>query len=73
MLYIFAFLCCSWGSSGKKLGCVAITSSSGPQFVRTLPYDPSILGGPHGMAHSFIELHKPLHHNKAVTPEGDAA
>ena len=24
----------------------------------------------HGMAHSFIELHKPLHHNKAVICEG---
>ena len=24
----------------------------------------------HGMAHSFIELHKPLHHNKAVIHEG---
>ena len=25
----------------------------------------------HGMAHSFIELCKPLHHNKAVIHEGD--
>ena len=25
----------------------------------------------HGMAHSFIELHKPLHLNKAVICEGD--
>ena len=25
----------------------------------------------HGMAHSFIELCKPLHHNKAVNHEGD--
>jgi len=24
----------------------------------------------HGMAHSFVELHKPLHHNKAVIHEG---
>ena len=23
----------------------------------------------HGMAHSFVELHKPLHHNKAVIHE----
>ena len=23
-----------------------------------------------GMAHSFIELHKPLHHNKAMIHEG---
>ena len=25
----------------------------------------------HGMAHSFIELCKPLHHNRAVNHEGD--
>ena len=25
----------------------------------------------HGMAHSFVELHKPLHHNKAVIHEGE--
>ena len=25
----------------------------------------------HGMAHSFIELHKPLCHDKAVIQEGD--
>ena len=25
----------------------------------------------HGMTHGFIELHKPLHHNKAVIHEGD--
>ena len=25
----------------------------------------------HGMAHHFIELHKPLHHDKAVICEGD--
>ena len=24
----------------------------------------------HGMAHSFTELHKPLHHDKAVIHEG---
>ena len=26
---------------------------------------------PHGMAHSFFELHKPLHHEKALIHEGD--
>ena len=25
----------------------------------------------HGVAHSFIELHKPLHHDKAVNLEGE--
>ena len=49
----------------------AIPSSSGPHFVRTLHYDLSILGGLHSMAHSSIELLKPLHHQKAVLREGD--
>ena len=44
----------------------SITSSSGPSFVRTLHYDLSILVALPGMAHSFIELCKPLHCNKAV-------
>ena len=41
-------------------------------MVRTLCYDRSVLGGSiqHGMAHSFIELHKPLRHDKAVIHEG---
>ena len=31
-------------------------------FVRTLHHDPSVLGGPTGMAHSLIELHKAVIH-----------
>ena len=27
----------------------------------------------HGMAHTLIELCKPLHHDKAVIPEGEGA
>ena len=34
----------------------AISFSSGPSFVRTLHYDLSILGDPHGMAHAFTEV-----------------
>ena len=49
----------------------AIPSSSDSRFVRTLHYDPSILGGPACMAYSFTELCKPLCHNKAVIREGD--
>ena len=45
---------------------IANSSSSGPCFVRTLHYDPSILSALRGMAHSFIESHKPLQHDKAV-------
>ena len=40
----------------------AILFSSGPHFVRTLQHDPSVLGGPTGMAHSFIELLKAVIH-----------
>ena len=43
--YLFAFSYCSWGFHGKNPG-VAIPSSSGPLFVRTLHYDSSILGSP---------------------------
>ena len=51
---------------------VCIPSSSGSHFARTLAkdYDPSVLGVPAYMAHSFIELCKPLCHDKAVICEG---
>ena len=39
-----------------------IPFSSGPCFVKTLHHDPSILGGPHGMAQSFIEGCDPCDH-----------
>ena len=45
----------------------AIPSSTGPCFVRTVHYDPSVLGVP---THSFIELPKPLWHDKTVIHEG---
>ena len=50
----------------STLGWFAIPSSSGSRLVRTLCYDPSVLDALHGMAHSFNELHKPFHHDKAV-------
>ena len=40
----------------------AIPFSSGPHSVRPLHRDPSILGGLHSMAHSFIELDKAVVH-----------
>ena len=39
-----------------------IPFSSGPHFFRTLHHDPSVLGGPTCMAHSFIELDKAVVH-----------
>ena len=47
-----------------------IPFSNGPRFVRTLHYDPSILGGPARMAHSLTELCKTLYRDKAVIHEG---
>ena len=41
----FCLSCCTWGSWGKNTRVVCHPSSSGPHFVRTLHYDPSILGG----------------------------
>ena len=53
--------------TARILEWFAISSSSGPHFVRRLHYDLSIL---HGVAHSFTELCKSLHHDKAVIHEG---
>ena len=59
------------GSSRQEyLEWLAIPSSSGTHFVRTLHYDPLVFGGPAWHAHSFIELRKPLRHGKAVIHEG---
>ena len=44
----------------KSLEWLAIPYSSGPRFVRTLYYDPSVLSGPNGMAHSLVELQSPF-------------
>ena len=46
----------------RRLKWFAIPFSSGPRFARTLCHDLSILGGLHGMAHSFIELGKAVVH-----------
>ena len=43
----------------RTLEWFAIPSSSGPRFVRTLQ----------SISHRFIELHKPLHYDKAVIHE----
>ena len=53
----------------RTLEWLDIPSSSGPDFVRTLLYHPSVLGGP--AQHGFIELHKPLRHNEVVIHGGE--
>ena len=49
---------CSWGSQGKNTEVICHPFSSGSCFVRTLHYDPSVLGDPNTASHSFIELDK---------------
>ena len=55
----------------RTLKWLAIAFSSGPRLVRSLQYDLSIRVPLHGTAHSFTEVGKPLHHDKAVIHEGD--
>ena len=47
----------------------SIPFSSGPPFVRILCYELSVLFGPALQGLFFIELCKPLHHDKAVIHE----
>ena len=47
----------------------SIPFSSGPRFIRTLCYEMSILFGPTSQDLFFIELCKPLYHDKAVIHE----
>ena len=54
----------------RTLEWVAISFSSGPGFVRTPPYDPSVLGGPAWLLASLSYI-SPLHHDKAVIHERD--
>ena len=69
--YLLAFSSCSWGSHGKNTGVVCH-----PLLQWTTLSEPSTMihpswGAQHSMAHSFIELCKPLlHQDKAVTDEG---
>ena len=70
IIICFCFLYSSWGSNNKYTGVVCLPFSSGSHFVRTLHYEPYVLGVLHGIIHSFIELHKPLCHDKAWIHEG---
>ena len=53
----------------RTLEWVAIASSSGPHFVRTLHVTHPSWVALHSMACSFTELRKFLHHDKAVIHE----
>ena len=54
--------------AARILEWVAVSSCSGPCFVRILHYDLSFLGGP--AWHDFIELCKPLHLHMKCTVKG---
>ena len=71
MSYLLPFHTVSGVLQARILEWIAISFLSGPCFVRTLHYDPSILGPLHSMAHSFIELCKSLCRDKAAIHEGD--
>ena len=47
----------------------AISSSSGPCFIRAFHHDRLPWVALHSMAYNFIESHKPLHHDKVVIHE----
>ena len=69
--YLFAFLCSSWGSHSKYTGVVCYSLLQWITFwselsTMTCPSWVALLS----MAHSFLELCKPLHHN-TVIHEGD--
>ena len=53
----------------RTLEWFAIPSSGEPGFIRTFYCDSSIWVALHGMTHSFIELCKPLLHDKTVIHE----
>ena len=43
-LTVFSY--CSWVLKARMLERLAVPFSSGPQFLRSLHHDPSVLGGP---------------------------
>ena len=71
--YLFAFVYCSWGSQGKNTGvvCHSLLQQTTFFFFFSEPFTMTCLSwvALHSMTQSFIELCKPLHHNKAMIHE----
>ena len=67
-MYVFQY--CSWGSRGKNTGVVCHSLVQWITFYHKSRQWPFCLGWPCPMAHSFTELLKSLHHDKAVVHEG---
>ena len=70
--YLFVFLFSLWDSHGKYTGVVCRSLLLWITFFSELSTmtHPSLAALP-GIAHGFIELHKPLRQNKAVIREGN--
>ena len=71
VLYLFVILYGSGGSHGKDMGVVLLFSPPVDHVLSELStMTCASWVALHNMAHSFTELHKPLHHGKAVICEG---
>ena len=71
IVYLFAFLYCSWGSCGKNTAMVAFPPPADHILSELSTMTPPSWVALHGMAHSFTELCKSLCHDKAAIHEGD--
>ena len=71
--HIFAFSYFSWGSHSKNTGMVCHFLLQWTMFCQNSSLTRVSWVALHGMAHSFIELCKPLYYNNAVIHEGVAS
>ena len=68
---LVVYILCSWGSPGKNTGVGCHFLFQWTTFCQNSSLWPIHLGWPnYRMSHSFIDLCKPLHLNKAVIHEG---
>ena len=61
----FTFSCCPRGVSRQEYWS-GLPFSSEPRFLKTLHYAPLSWMAPHGVAHCFTELCKPVHHKALI-------
>ena len=71
MPHLFDLLYSSWGSHGKYTGVVCHSLHQWITFCQNSDMTRLSWVALHSMAHSFIELHKLLHYDKAVIHEGE--
>ena len=68
--YLFAFFYSSWGSHSYYTGVFPHSHLQWITLGQNAPLWPFHWVAQHSVAHSFIELHKPFCHDKAVIREG---